>query len=346
MASSVVLALALFGVASAASEFAHVFNNAMLPSLVDDQRLGRLSGIGWAMGYVGGLVALVAVLLALVLPAEPMFGLDPAAHEPERMVGPIAAAWLAVFLVPFFLWTPDLPRSHVPLGRAAREGLRRLAETGRQGRRLGNIVRFLLARMLYHDGLTALTAFGGIYGAGVFGWGTTTLGLFAILLTVAAVPGTFAGGFLADRLGAKRSVVLAIGGLIVGAAGVLSVGPDRVLFVIEVLPPPPDGGPFAGTAEKVFLAFGLLIGFCVGPAQAASRTLMARIAPPGMMTEFFGLYAFSGKATAFAAPLLISLVTSLADDQRTGLAVVLVLLGAGLALFLTVREERAAPLVR
>lgn len=342
---AVVLALVLYGLALAGAEFAAVFNNAMLPSIVDDRHLGRLSGIGWGMGYAGGLVALIAVLLAIVLPAEPMFGLDPEAHEPERIAGPIAAAWLVLFLLPFFLWTPDLPRSGIALGPAVGEGLRRLGETGRHARRLGNVVRFLLARMLYHDGLTALMSFGGIYGAGVFGWETTSLGLFAILLTVAAVPGTFAGGFLADRLGAKRTVVLAIVGLLVGAVGVLSVGPDRILFMMEVAPPEEGAGPFAGAAEQAFLAFGLLIGFCVGPAQAASRTLMARLSPPGMTTEFFGLYAFSGKATAFAAPLLIGLVTALSGDQRTGLLVVLVFLLGGLALFVSVREERAAPVV-
>jgi UMF1 family MFS transporter len=239
------------------------------------------------------------------------------------------------------LWTPDLPASGASLAGGAREGLRRLSATARHARHLGNIVRFLFARMLYHDGLTATMSFGGIYGAGVFGWETTTLGLFAILLTVAAVPGTFLGGWLADRIGAKGSVVLAVSGIITGAAGVLSVGPQTVLFAIPVAPPPADGAPFAGTAERVFLAFGLLIGFCVGPAQAGSRTLMARVAPAGMMTEFFGLYAFSGKATAFAAPLLIGIVTGMTGAQRPGLVVVLVFMVAGLVLLLAVREERA-----
>jgi UMF1 family MFS transporter len=274
-----------------------------------------------------------------------MFGLDPAAREAERIAGPLGAVWLVVFLLPFFLWTPDLPRSGVTLRQGMGQGLRRLAATARQARRLGNVVRFLLARMLYHDGLTAVLSFGGIYGAGVFGWETTTLGLFAILLTVAAVPGTFAGGFLTDRLGAKRLVLLALVGLLAGTVGVFSTGPEHVLFVLPVSPAAEGALPFAGTAERAFLAFGLLIGFCVGPVQAASRTLMARLAPAGMMTEFFGLYAFSGKATAFAAPLMIGVATSLSGDQRTGLLVVLVFLVGGLLLLLSVREERVAPVL-
>jgi UMF1 family MFS transporter len=303
--------------------------------------MGRLSGIGWGMGYAGGLVALVVVLLTMVLPDEPMFGLDPAAKEAERLVGPVSAGWLFVFLLPFFLLTPDLQPRGMGLAASAREGLRRLAATAGHAGHLGNILRFLIARMLYHDGLTAMMSFGGIYGAGVFDWDTTTLGLFAIILTVAAVPGTFFGGWLADRIGAKGAVVLSVSGIIAGAIGVLSVGREVVLFAVPVAAPPADGAVFAGTAERVFLAFGFLIGFCVGPAQAASRTLMARIAPAGMMTEFFGLYAFSGKATAFAAPLLIGVVTGLTGAQRPGLLVVLVFMAGGLLVFLTVREERS-----
>lgn len=333
--------LVVFAVATVASEFATVFNNAMLPDLVDERGLGRLSGLGWGMGYMGGLTCLLFVLLALVLPAEPMFGLDPETHEPERLTGPLSALWLLVFLVPFFAWTPDRTGPRPALVPAVREGLGRLVRTARHVRALGNVARFLLARMLYHDGLSALMLFAGLYGSGVFGWETTTLGLFAILLTVFAIPGSLLGGVLDDRLGSKRTVMLAVCGLLVGAAGALSVGPERVFFVVPV-EPAPDAAPLTSPAELTFLGFGLLLGLCAGPAQAASRTLMARLAPPSMTAEFFGLYAFSGKATAFLAPLLISLATAATGDQRLGLVVVVVFLAAGLAVLIGVREERAS----
>ncbi|MEO1103689.1 MAG: MFS transporter, partial [Pseudomonadota bacterium] len=158
---------------------------------------------------------------------------------------------------------------------------------------------------------------------------------------VAAVPGSMFGGVIDDLLGPKPTVILAVGGLLVAAVGVVSVSPDRVFFFIAVDPPADGGGPFAGRAEQVFLAFGLLAGLCVGPAQAASRTLMASLAPRGMVTEFFGLYALSGKATAFLAPLLIGIVTAASGAQRPGILVLVVLMALGLALLLTVRVERA-----
>ncbi|MEM8663972.1 MAG: MFS transporter [Pseudomonadota bacterium] len=339
--ASVTTVLIVFGVATAAAEFAAVFNNAMLPGLVPKSKIGSLSGIGWGLGYAGGLVALVFVLLALVLPETPLFGIDPSEHEAERLVGPISSVWLALFLVPFFVYTPDRAGGGVSPLTAAREGVARLAATLAKARALKNAGRFLLARMLYQDGLTALLSFAGLYGAGVFGWSTTTLGLFAIILILAAVPGSFAGGFLDDRIGAKPTVLLAVGGLTVGAAGALTVEPDRLFFMFPVDTPPEGAAPFSGTAERVFLGFGLLMGLCVGPAQASSRSLMARIAPPGMISEFYGLFAFSGKATTFAAPLLIAAATSATGTQSIGLMVVIAFLVAGFLLFLGVREEQA-----
>ncbi|XWN28871.1 MAG: MFS transporter [Devosia sp.] len=338
--------LIAYAMALVSAEFATVFNNAMLPSLARDDAMGRLSGIGWAMGYAGGLIALIFILLTAVLPDAPLFGLDPAAREADRIVGPFAAVWLVVFLIPFFLWTPDVPHTGRSFRQGVGEGVARLRATVAKVRRYKNIVRFLVARMLYQDGLTAILSFGGIYGAGVFDWDITTLGLFAIILIAVSVPGCLIGGVIDDRLGAKTTVLMAVTGLIIGTLGVLSVGPDTVFFVVPVDPVAADGGPFASAGEQVFLAFGVIIGFCVGPGQAASRTLMARLAPAGMVTEFFGLYAFAGKATAFLAPILIATVTAYYAAQRPGLAVVLVLLVAGLLLLIGVREERAVPLER
>ncbi|MEM8551571.1 MAG: MFS transporter [Pseudomonadota bacterium] len=331
--------LFIFGVANVGAEFAAVFNNAMLPSLASGRAIGRLSGIGWGMGYAGGLVALLFVLLVLVLPEAPLFGIDPSQKPAERFVGPFSAVWLVVFLIPFVVWTPDGQRSGVSVRGAVASSISRLAKTIGLARRLKNVARFLGARMLYQDGLTALLSFAGIYGAGVFGWETTTLGIFAIILIVVAVPGTVLGGFLDERFGSKRTIVFAVMGLIAGSLGALSVGPAHILFFVPV-----DGAesaPLTSAAELTFLAFGCLIGACVGPAQASSRTLMAHLAPREAVTEFFGLYAFSGKATAFVAPLFIALVTDATGTQRAGIAVLVVFLVLGLCLLFTVREEQA-----
>lgn len=341
------------GTAAIAMEFAVVFNNAMLPSLVSAARMGGLSGFGWGIGYVGGLLALMFVLLFLaadpqtgktLLGAPPLFGLDPARHEADRFAGPLAAIWYAVFVIPLFLFTPDAPATGISARAAVRQGLRQLVRTLGHLRNYRNIARYLVARMLYFDGLSAIFAFGGIYAAGVFGWDITTLGVFGIVLSVFAAAGAFIGGWLDDRIGSKRTIQIAVALLVMATIGSASVGPGEILFVIEVVPPQPGAGFFASPGEQVYLAFGIVIGLAGGPAQAASRTLLARLAPPSMMTEFFGLYALSGKATAFLAPLAIAWATTAFDSQRAGLFVIVAFLAAGLMLISGVREERAAAL--
>ncbi|MEM6762286.1 MAG: MFS transporter, partial [Pseudomonadota bacterium] len=284
---AVLFALVMFGIATVAAEYAVVFNNAMLPSLVSEKDMGRLSGIAWGLGYAGGMVVLIFMLFALVLPAEPLFGLDAQSHEPERLYGPISAVWLAVFMVPFLLWTPDAPRTDASLRAAAREGVIRVWDTIAHARKLKNLGRFLISRMLYQDGRTAILSFAGLYGAGVFGWHITTLGLFAIILNVIAVPGTVLGGFVDERIGPKPTIILAVAGLMVGTLGVLSIDPNHVLFVIDVPPRAEGAAPLTSVAELTFLGFSAIVGLCVGPAQSSSRTFMARLAPRDMTTEFF-----------------------------------------------------------
>ena len=171
-------------------------------------------------------------------------------------------------------------------------------------------------------------------------WPTMTLGIFGIILTVFAIPGAFLGGKLDDLLGSKRTVQLAIAGVIVATIGIVGVTADRVLFVIPADALAPDRGLFGSAQEKVFMAFALLLGFCMGPMQAASRTLIGRLAPAGMTGEFFGLFALSGRATAWMAPLAIDIVTSTTRSNRWGIACVLGFLLLGFALLSRVREVR------
>lgn len=335
--------------ATVGAEMSIVFNNAQLPHIVRPERMGRLSGFGWGLGYCGGLVALFAVL-AVSMPAmfglaatndRPLFGLDPATHELERLMGPAAALWLAVFVLPMFLFTPDQARRSVTLTEAARQGGRSLLHTVRRIGRFRNALRYLIAFMLYNDGLAAIIAFGGVYAAATFGWSTTTLGIFGIILTVFAIPGAFLGGRLDDRLGSKRTVQVAIAGVIVAAVGIVGVSADRVLYVVPAGELAADRGLFGSLQEKVFMSFALLLGICMGPMQAASRTMIGRLAPDGMTGEFFGLFALSGRATAWMAPLAIGIITEATDSNRLGIASVLVFLTLGFVLLWGVREERS-----
>jgi UMF1 family MFS transporter len=332
------LALVAFGFATVAAEIAAVANNAMMPHLVPPERLGRLSGRGWAMGYAGGLVSLVVVLGFLAAIPEtgrtyfglqPLFGLDPAAREGDRITGPFTAVWFILFAIPLFLLTPDVPRTGRSLGEATRTGLAQVRATLRDARQHPGVIRFLLANMVYQDALVALFAFGGIYGAGVFGWGATELGIFGILLTITGTAGALIGGRFDDRLGAKPVIMTAIGLLLFVCIGVLSLGRDYVLFTIPTAPPQPNDGLYGSLPEKLFVGFGLVIGAVAGPLQASSRSLLARLVPPGEAGRYFGLLALSGRVTSFLAPLLVAIATDAFNTQAAAPAVLIGFLVVG-----------------
>jgi UMF1 family MFS transporter len=322
--------------ATVGAEMSIVFNNAQLPNIVRPERMGWLSGFGWGLGYVGGLIA-----LGIVLGVHFTMGEDPA-YTLERLTGPASAVWLAVFVVPMFLFTPDqAPERRMPLYECAREGGKSLLMTIRRLGHYTNALTYLIAFMLYNDGLASIIAFGGVYASATFDWNTTTLGVFGIILTVFAIPGAFLGGKLDDYLGSKRTVQIAIAGVIIATLGIVSVTADRVLFVLPADPISPTRAIFGSAQEKTFMAFALLLGFCMGPMQAASRTLIGRLAPVGMTGEFYGLFALSGRATAWMAPLAIGIITRTTHSTRLGVACVLFFLVLGFALLWRVREEQA-----
>lgn len=350
-ADTMTVGLILLGfiLATLAAEFTQVFTNAIMPSLVPPEKLGRLSGTGWAVGYAGGLVSL-AVMAGLIvadpttgktlLGLKPILELDTATREGDRMVGPFAALWFAVFMIPFFLFVPDTHRPPPVTDAPRRTALAELWDTIRGLPKHPDMLYFLLARMLYTDGLTAIFAFGGIYGAAVFGWKALELGLFGIVLTLTGVFGAIIGGVLDDRIGARTVILTALLILLAGAIGILSVDRSHVLFQLEVAPKAAGSAPFSSIGERVFLAFAMVIGLVAAPVQAASRSLLARLAPPEKVTQFFGLFAFSGKVTAFLAPFLVATVTAATGSQRAGMGAIAIFLIVGMALMLMVRERR------
>jgi UMF1 family MFS transporter len=321
--------LIAFTVGSIGVEFAAVFSNTMMPLLVPREKIGSLSGLGWAVGYVGGMISLIFSVGFIasdpetgrtLLGLSPIFGLDAAAHEGDRAMGPLTALWFTLFAVPFFLFTPDEKPAKKFLP-AIRHGFRSIIETARKVRRHRDLAYFLLANMIYTDGLLALFAFGGIYGAGTFHWGTIELGLFGILLTITGSFGAYVGGVLDDRLGAKTVV---LGSLVILATccfAILSVSRDSILFFLPTAPPIPGDGLFSTVAERLYVALGGLIGMAAGPLQAASRTLLVRLAPNDRLAQFFGLFALSGKLTSFTGPFLVATVTAITASQKAGISV-------------------------
>ncbi|MHC2245817.1 UMF1 family MFS transporter [Bradyrhizobium elkanii] len=277
--------LLAYAIASVGVEFATVFNNAMMPTLVPPDRIGRLSGTGWATGYVGGILSLVLVLGFLAANAEtgktlfgftPLFGLDPAMHEGDRITGPLTGLWFIIFVTPMFLFTPDYPTKR-PMRAALGEGLRELRESLTSLPKQKSLARFLLANMIYTDGLVSLFAFGGMYAAGTFGWDTIRIGTFGIILAVAGTFGGWIGGKLDDAFGPKRVITGSLVILLFAIVVILTVNKDSVLF-IQVAPPVPGGPLFAGAAERAYIVLGCLIGATGAPLQAASRSLLIRLA--------------------------------------------------------------------
>jgi UMF1 family MFS transporter len=312
----VVEALLCFVVANVAFETAEVFYNAFLPDIAPPSRIGRVSGIGWGLGYAGGLLALLVALVALVQPETPWLGFTKEGGENIRATNLLVAGWFALFSLPTFLVLREDKSRVTRHGSIPREAYRQLRDTFTEIRRYRQIVRLLVARLFYNDGLITVFAFGGIYAAGTFGFTFEEILVFGIVLNVAAGIGAFALGFLDDRLGGKRTIAISLWGLMASAL-LAVVAPSKALFWVA----------------------GIGVGVFAGPNQSASRSLLGRLVPPDKENEFFGFFAFSGKATAFIGPLLLGLLTQLFGSQRAGVSVVIVLLLVGYLLMRGVDEE-------
>lgn len=349
----VAIALAVFGM-----EFAAVFTNAMMPGLVPRAELGRLSGSAWGLGYLGGLVSLILVLGFMaatpesgrtLLGLEPILGLDAAAREGDRAAGPLTAIWYVVFVLPMFLFTPDAPRRPSAQGAVSR-GLAQLGRTlrGLPGQR--SYFGFLMSSMFYRDALNALYAFGGIYAAGVLGWSIIQIGIFGILANITGALGAWLGGRIDQALGPKTVVTGAILILTFCCLLVISTTRSEVLFVSVA------GGDGSSLPDIVFYVAGALIGAAGGAIQAASRTLLVDQVARERVTEAFGLYALSGKATTFIGPLSIAFATAYfsreafglapEDAQRLGVTPIIVLFAIGLALLPLVRSRHQETLAQ
>ena len=221
---------------------------------------------------------------------------------------------------------------------ALRQGLIELKQTLSELPKQKSLAAFLLANMIYTDGLVSLFAFGGIYAAGTFGWHTIQIGTFGIILAIAGTFGAWLGGKLDDFLGPKRVIAGSMLILLLSVAAILLVDKDSVLFV-RVAPPEPGAAMFSSAAERAYVILGCLIGAAGGPLQAASRTLLIRLAPKDRIAQYFGLFALTGKVTSFIGPLLIGVITAATASQKAGRAVRVVFFVAGLALLMRVKEK-------
>ncbi len=313
--SYLLLGLVLVSVGSVFSEFATVNYNATLLQVSTPATIGRISGFGWGMGYFGGLVALVVVLIGFVQPEVGLFGVTAQDGMNIRVVALFAAVWFAVFALPLFFFVPEVESSGEPLRRAFLGSYvvlgKRLARMWRTERRT---LGFLVASAIYRDGLAAIFTFGGVIAAGSFGFTASEVVVFAIIANLVAGLGAFLGGRADDRFGPKTVIVTALVGLVV-VGGALVVLPGKPAFWV----------------------CGLILATFLGPTQSASRTFLARIATPGREGEVFGLYATTGRAVSFLGPLAFSGFIALAGSQRAGMGGIVVILLIGLLAMLPVK---------
>lgn len=320
-----VLGASLLAIGNIFFEFAGVNYNAMLVQVSSKENMGRVSGFGWGMGYVGGIVLLLLLLVLFIQG----FGTDGAAGVLAvstegglniRIAIVASAVWFGAFAIPVLLRVPEIP----PRERQVRVGFfasyavlaRTIAKLWRGNRQ---VLLFLFASAVFRDGLAGVFTFGAIIAAQVFGFSSSEVLYFAVAANVVAGVFTILSGRFDDRFGPKLVIMVSLVGLITAGTVVL----------------------FVGTAQIGFWIVGLILCAFVGPIQSASRSLLARITPEGREGEIFGLYATTGRAVSFLAPGLFALFVAVSGDTRLGILGIVIVLAAGLVLMLPVKSQQA-----
>lgn len=333
---NVTVLLIFFGIGLIGMEFATIFTNAMLPGLGSPDVIGEISGNGWAWGYVGGVLALAIMLLffaeseagTTLIGIEPVLGLDPASREGTRFVGPFTAIWFFVFMIPFFLWVRE-PKAEVVRGVSVRQGLKDLVRTLKSLPKRVSMTAYLGSSMLYRDALNGMYTFGGLFALNALGWSAVDTGVFGIMAAVTGALFAFLGGRADRRFGPKPVIMVSIVVLIGVCLVILTMNETSVLGMTVS-----EG---SSLPDITFYICGGLIGAAGGSLQTASRTMMIRQADPARITEAFGLYALSGKATSFLAPVSIAAVSQLTGSYRLGITPLIGLFTLGLILLVWVK---------
>ena len=325
----IVMAITYFIIANIGFEMGGVFCNSYLPDIASSKKIGRISGYGWSFGYLGGLIALVVSFFLLIDTSTPIFGFNIENGENIRATNILISIWFAIFSIPTFLFLKDSRTPKKFNISIINNSFLSIKKTFIELSRYKNIFRFLIARLFYNDGLITIFAFGGIYASNTFNFSFNEIFLFGILLNLCAGLGAFILGFVDDHIGGKKTIQLSNLGLIL-ACIIATVVPNENINLLSL----------SLHGKNLFWFSGILIGLFAGPNQSASRSLMARLIPKGKENEFFGFFAFSGKATAFIGPLFLGLFTQIFNSQRAGIVIVIILFGVGSFLLTRVSEVK------
>lgn len=316
--SYTLLALILLSIAICSSEFAYIYYNAMLPELALPEKIGRWSGWGWAAGYLGGMVSLILCFLAFIHTNSPWIKLERSSAEDIRATFLFSALWFLVFSVPIFFCVPESQvKQKKSLLMVVKDSWKQLLQTVQELQAYGNIFRFLLVRMIFTDALITLFAFGGVYAAGQFNMQEEEILMFGIALNVSAGIGAAFFAFFDDLYGGKKMILLSLAGLIfTGSMSLLA------------------------QSKVVFWIWGTAVGLFVGPAQASSRSFMARVTPPGLRNQMFGFFSLSAKVTAFLGPMSVSWMTYLTGSIKVGMSPIIFFMFIGFCLMLTIKKDK------
>ncbi len=323
----VLLALTLFILANIAFEIGTVFCNAYLTELSSEEQIGKVSGMAWGLGYVGGLMALVLALVFFVQTEQPILGFSLENGENIRATNLLVALWFLIFSLPIFILIKDKHNTaKKTLFLVIKSSFDNLKTTFKELSSYRKIFHFLLARLVYNDALITIFAFGGIYAATTIGFNFEEIIILGIVLNVMAGIGAFVFGYLEDAIGSEKVILCSIIFLMIASliAFLAPELPGLFQFIF--------GGnaiPYWFNSQNLFWLAAILIGFFSGPNQSASRSYMARLIPREKINEFFGFYAFSGKMTAFVGPFLFGLATRYFETQQAGLIIIFILFFIG-----------------
>ena len=336
--SNMWLMLSVFGLCFIMAEYTYIFTNDQLPSLGSIDEVGKISGSGFGFGYAGGVLSLLIMLLffveqdngkTMILELDPLFGLDASQKEGTRFVGPFVAIWFAIFMIPYFAWVREDKSLRRKLNIS--EGLTNIVGSIKSLPSRKSLFSYLVASMFYRDALNGLYTFGGTYAVLVLNWNIVKLGQFGIIAAVSAALFSWLGGFLDRRIGPKPVIVVMVCILTVVCFVIVNTSLTHV-FGVAVS----EG---SNLPDLVFYTCGVFIGGMGGILQSASRSMMVRHTRLEKATEGFGLYALSGRATAFLAPALIGIVTAISGDARIGISPLVGLFIVGLVLLFWVHPK-------
>jgi UMF1 family MFS transporter len=270
----VTLGIVFFVLADIGYRAAQIFYDGLLPEIASAKEMGRVSGLGWAIGTVGGIV-----ILLLIMPLERLL--------PGPLVSRVAmivtALFFALFAVPLLLWLREKARAQkLPPGENYFGlAVKRLGNTFRTARGFREFIKFIIAFFVYNDGIMIVMGFASIIGATLFGLTTQQILIFFIIVQLANVVGAYAFGWLVDWIGGKRSLIVAL-----------------VLMIAVIV------WLYFAHGQTTFFIIGALAGVGIAGAQSVSRTMVALFAPPGKSAEFFGFFATFGRVSSVIAPLV------------------------------------------